>query len=95
MTTKRKAKAKPAEEFIKDPAPEEVSVVPAENDMTYEALLKENVQLHNKIVDLKSLIKDKDSYIEQLISENQAMRNRINDLGNSIINKFLMEYRNG
>ena len=94
MTTKRKAKAKPVEEFIKDPAPEEVSVIPAEA-MSYEDLLKENVQLHNELVDARSLITDKESYIEQLISENQAMRNRINDLGNSIINKFLKEYRNG
>ena len=86
MTTKRKAKV--------NPAPEEVSVIPAEA-MSYEDLLKENVQLHNELVDLKSLIKGKDSCIEQLISENQAMRNRINDLGNSIINKFLKEYRNG
>lgn len=94
MTTKRKAKVKPAEEFIKDPAPEEVSVVPAE-PRTEEELLTENIQLHNELIDARNLIKEKDSYIEQLISENQAMRNRINDLGNSIINKFLKEYRNG
>lgn len=94
MTTKRKAKVKPAEEFIKDPAPEEVSVVPAEA-MSYEDLLKENLQLHNELIDARNLLREKDSYIEQLIGENQTMRNRINDLGNSIINKFLKEYRNG
>lgn len=94
MTTKRKAKVKPAEEFIKDPAPEEVSVIPAEA-MSYEDLLKENVQLHNELIDTRNLLREKDSYIEQLIGENQTMRNRINDLGNSIINKFLKEYRNG
>lgn len=94
MTTKRKAKAKPAEDFIKDPAPEEVSVIPAES-MSYEHLLKENVQLHNELIDARNLLREKDSYIEQLVGENQTMRNRINDLGNSIINKFLKEYRNG
>lgn len=94
MTTKRKAKVKPAEEFIKDPAPEEVSVVPAEA-MSYEDLLKENVQLHNELIATRNLLREKDSYIEQLASENQSLRGRINDLGNSIINKFLKEYRNG
>lgn len=94
MTTKRKAKAKPVEEFIKDPAPEEVSVIPTEA-MSYEALLKENVQLHNELIDARNLLREKDSYIEQLVGENQALRARINDLGNSIINKFLKEYRNG
>ena len=94
MTTKRKAKVKPAEEFIKDPAPEEVSVIPAEA-MSYEDLLKENVQLHNELIDARNLLREKDSYIEQLVGENQALRTRINDLGNSIINKFLKEYRNG
>lgn len=94
MTTKRKAKAKPVEEFIKDPAPEEVSVIPAEA-MSYEDLLKENVQLHNELVDVRNMISEKDSYIEQLASENQSLRGRINVLGNSIINKFLKENANG
>lgn len=94
MTTKRKAKVKPVEEFIKDPAPEEVSVIPAEAT-SYEDLLQENVQLHNELIATRNLLREKDSYIEQLIGENQALRARINDLGNSIINKFLKEYRNG
>ena len=94
MTTKRKAKAKPVEELIKDPATEEDSVIPAEA-MSYEDLLKENVQLHNELIDARNLLREKDSYIEQLVGENQALRTRINDLGNSIINKFLKEYRNG
>ena len=94
MTTRRKAKAKPAEDFIKDPAPEEVSVIPAEA-MSYEALLTENIHLHNELIDTRNLLREKDSYIEQLISENQTIRNRLNEMGNSIINKFLKEYRNG
>ena len=94
MTTKRKAKAKPVEEFIKDPAPEEVSVIPAEA-MSYEDLLKENVQLYNELVDMRKIvqtIRAENDQKEELIEQ---LKLRINDLGNSIINKFLKEYRNG
>lgn len=94
MTTKRKAKAKPVEEFIKDPAPEEVSVIPAEA-RSYEDLLKENVQLHNELVDMRKIvqtIRAENDQKEELIEQ---LKLRINDLGNSIINKFLKEYRNG
>lgn len=94
MTTKRKAKVKPVEEFIKDPAPEEVSVIPTEA-MSYEDLLKENVQLHNELGDMRKIVQTIRAENDQKEEIIEQLKLRINDLGNSIINKFLKEYRNG